>query len=337
MPRKSGSLAGARAEKLSAPDLLAIREKASEHSMSGFDGERARSRVQELREDPTYRAAWLESLRSGQYASFTTYWAFDQSRWFEKHLAEIERRKKLLDVLEVYAPFAGRDVLVVGSGHGAEWIALAQRGARVVGLDLEWPVSRFARERARRHALVPAFALGDATRPPFAPGQFDWVFLRQIVEHVPRADQDAFLKATARLVREGGHLFVDAPNQWDPIDRHDSGLPLVHWLPRTLRRAIVRRLGREVPTLEPAAAGRHVPCHDFPSPRTLRRALRRVGRFERRSWYKEFASLTAYRAFRAREGRNVSAVRAGLLRLTVGVLDTVGPIKWVLRRGGSNP
>ena len=56
------------------------------------------------------------------------------------------------------------------------------------------------------------------------------------------AKQTAFLRELWRVARRG--LFVTTPNRWFPIEVH-TVLPLVHYLPPSTFRAILRRLGRE--------------------------------------------------------------------------------------------
>jgi hypothetical protein len=57
----------------------------------------------------------------------------------------------------------------------------------------------------------------------------------------------AFLRELWRVARRG--LFVTTPNRWFPIEVH-TVLPLVHYLPPSTFRAILRRLGREFSPME---------------------------------------------------------------------------------------
>ncbi|MGH2900734.1 MAG: class I SAM-dependent methyltransferase, partial [Solirubrobacteraceae bacterium] len=75
---------------------------------------------------------------------------------------------------------------------------------------------------------------------PFETGSFDLVFCNAVIEHVgSRARQAAFL---AEILRVGRAAFVTTPNRWYPIELH-TVLPLAHWLPTRIHRALLRGLG----------------------------------------------------------------------------------------------
>ena len=73
---------------------------------------------------------------------------------------------------------------------------------------------------------------------PFSDKSFDIVFSNAVLEHVgSREAQAAFLR---ELTRVGKAFFVTTPNRWFPIEHH-TGLPLLHFLPAGLYRAILDR------------------------------------------------------------------------------------------------
>jgi SAM-dependent methyltransferase len=72
---------------------------------------------------------------------------------------------------------------------------------------------------------------------PFADRAFDIVFSNAVVEHVgARADQARFV---SEICRVGRAFFVTTPNRWFPFEHH-TGLPLLHYLPATVHRALLR-------------------------------------------------------------------------------------------------
>src|SRR5262249_52397925 len=88
-----------------------------------------------------------------------------------------------------------------------------------------------ARVAARPAAVAPALVVQPADRLPFRDDAFDLVVLWQVLEHVIGADaKRALVAESVRGLKSGGHLRVEAPNQWFPVDYHDNRLPLVHWL-----------------------------------------------------------------------------------------------------------
>jgi SAM-dependent methyltransferase len=75
---------------------------------------------------------------------------------------------------------------------------------------------------------------------PFKDQEFDLVFCNAVIEHVgTRAEQAAFLK---EIFRVGKRAFVTTPNRWYPVEFHTL-LPLVHWLPVSMHRRLLRRVG----------------------------------------------------------------------------------------------
>jgi Methyltransferase domain len=82
----------------------------------------------------------------------------------------------------------------------------------------------------------------DGTRLPFADRSFDLVTCFATVEHAgPRASQRALL---GELCRVGRQVCVTTPNRWYPFEFHTL-LPLLHWLPPAMFRAILSWGGRE--------------------------------------------------------------------------------------------
>jgi SAM-dependent methyltransferase len=73
---------------------------------------------------------------------------------------------------------------------------------------------------------------------PFRDREFDVVFSNAVIEHVgSRTAQAAFVR---ELCRVGKSFFVTTPNRWFPIEHH-TGLPLLHYLPPAMFRAILRQ------------------------------------------------------------------------------------------------
>lgn len=83
-----------------------------------------------------------------------------------------------------------------------------------------------------------AWVAGDGCALPFADGSFDIVFSNSVIEHVgDAAQQEAFARETMRV---GKRFFLQTPNAGFPVEQH-LFMPLLHWLPKGLQRAIVER------------------------------------------------------------------------------------------------
>jgi hypothetical protein len=88
---------------------------------------------------------------------------------------------------------------------------------------------------------VAATILGDAAAIDPGLGPFDLVVSNATIEHVgDAAHQAAMLESCLALARRW--VVITTPSRWHPIEFH-TRLPLLHWLPKTLHRRMLRRLG----------------------------------------------------------------------------------------------
>jgi hypothetical protein len=87
------------------------------------------------------------------------------------------------------------------------------------------------------------FVRADGRRLPFADLSFDFVHSSAVLEHVGSAERQAdFIAEALRVARKG--IFLTTPNRWFPVEFH-TVLPLVHWLPKSTFRWILRQIGRD--------------------------------------------------------------------------------------------
>ena len=149
----------------------------------------------------------------GYVASFGRQWnRYDVARDAEDDATF--RVKAGVDAREL----AGKLVLDAGCGGGRYARLLAERGAKVVGVDLSSAVDK---ARALCDGVAGARALiaqADLTRLPLAEGAFDLVFSIGVLHHGP--DPRGAFESIARRVKPGGRLSVwlyrrnTAPQEW---------------------------------------------------------------------------------------------------------------------------
>ena len=137
--------------------------------------------------------------------------------------------------LGVLGAVAGLDVLEYGCG-AAQWgIALAARGARIVGLDISAGMLGHARARAVTKGVDLGLVCASGTAAPFADASFDLVFC----DHGAMSFCDPALTVPecARLLRDGGRLVFSVGTQllyltWDEQRFRQSRTLKEPWRPR---------------------------------------------------------------------------------------------------------
>jgi ubiquinone/menaquinone biosynthesis C-methylase UbiE len=104
-------------------------------------------------------------------------------------------------------------LLDVGCGAGRHAFGALERGARVVGIDLDPATLRLScsplRARARQLRGTGAMVRGNALRLPFGNRRFDRVICSEVMEHVH--DFRAAARELARVTRSGGSVAVTVP------------------------------------------------------------------------------------------------------------------------------
>jgi SAM-dependent methyltransferase len=123
------------------------------------------------------------------------------------------------DELGVLGDLEGRDVLEYGCGAGQWSIALAQTGARAVGLDFSGAQLAFARVAASSAGVEVAFVLASGERAPFASASFDVVFC----DHgaLSFCAPERTVPEAARLLRTDGVLAFSQCSPWVSVTYDD--------------------------------------------------------------------------------------------------------------------
>lgn len=137
------------------------------------------------------------------------------SRWWDpnsefKPLHDINPLR--LGYIERSIALAGKRVLDVGCGGGILSESMAQRGARVTGIDLgEMPLKIASLHRLESGVEVEYRRVPVEELALEQPGAFDLVTCMEMLEHVP--DPASTVRACAALVRPGGHVFFSTLNR----------------------------------------------------------------------------------------------------------------------------
>jgi SAM-dependent methyltransferase len=137
--------------------------------------------------------------------------------------------------------FRGKRVLIVGAATGAEFFALARRGAAVYGIDVNREAISILRLKARARAVPPTGCVAAAEALPFAENAFDFVYCYTVLEHVAHVEQA--IDEMIRVCRVSGFVFIHTPDYRFPFEGHYK-VPLIPFAPRFAQALYLRLRGR---------------------------------------------------------------------------------------------
>ena len=159
----------------------------------------------------------------------------EQARWIERSRADWDARAERWDArAEVNAMAPDREadldriwnalrlsrgarVLDAGCGSGQLAIALAERGARVTGIDLSPEMIRRARDHGCDRGVEIEWRTGDVTQLADPLAVYDAILARVLLQFVP--DVPAALRELRRVLKPGGRLLASVPGALSPIYR----------------------------------------------------------------------------------------------------------------------
>jgi SAM-dependent methyltransferase len=136
------------------------------------------------------------------------------------HLAwRFDRSDDLIDVVTRRLP-RGASIVDIGSGDGSQIVLLSPRGFRMTGVERDTKSVSLQGE----HAQV--FEGSAEALPAQLPrASFDAVMFKQVLEHL--VDPVHALRNAAQLLKPGGVMFIEVPNNESAIARQ-SGLSWEH-------------------------------------------------------------------------------------------------------------
>jgi len=137
----------------------------------------------------------------------------DFDRFFSEYDAFRYRREKhILGCLD-RANFAGRKVLEIGLGQGADSEQIIRRGGCWSGLDLTTEaVTRVKRRMELRNLTYGDLKVGSVLEIPYPDNSVDMVYSFGVLHHVPEIHQAQ--AEIARVLRPGGELVMMVYAKW---------------------------------------------------------------------------------------------------------------------------
>jgi len=147
-------------------------------------------------------------------------------------------QERRLQLIRRYIPLEGRRILDVGCGIGAYVRRFRDFSPCVYGLDVS--AERLAQ------ASLPNLVAAEGENLPFADASFDVLVFNEVIEHV--RDDRAVIRDALRVLTDGGHVVIYAPNRLYPFETHGiywrgryrfGNKFGVNYLPNFLRRKLV--------------------------------------------------------------------------------------------------
>jgi ubiquinone/menaquinone biosynthesis C-methylase UbiE len=138
------------------------------------------------------------------------------------------------EILDRYHVNSGR-MLVLGAGWGREAIAIAQRGVRVVGIEVNAIAARTARQRAKTMGVPTLFLQADLLKLPTDHEWFDCVLLSQHMYSgiAGKSRRQSWLANLRRVLSPNGTVILSFLPERPPASRL-----------RTIRRRLTLMLAR---------------------------------------------------------------------------------------------
>lgn len=139
-------------------------------------------------------------------------WPGRYDSWFTTPVGSFVKNYETALLLEMLDPREEEMILDVGCGTGVFTRDILERGTRIVGLDISFPMLQQAAKKASEQPF--AAIAGDMTSLPFSDGSFDKVYSMTAIEFVP--DAIKAVDELNRVARSGATIVLTTLNSLSP-------------------------------------------------------------------------------------------------------------------------
>lgn len=190
--------------------------------------------------------AGLQTIKSALQTHYHSGWRSESSYSREMYRHDLTQhligrlesdRRMVVPWLDQARPLSDSHILEIGCGTGSSTVALAEQGAKVVGIDIDQDALAVAKARCTVYGMPAEFRAMNATgmAEAFRAKIFDFIIFFASLEHMIIAERLAALRDAWQMLPSGGMLaIVETPNRLWYYDGHTSMLPFFHWLPNEL-------------------------------------------------------------------------------------------------------
>jgi ubiquinone/menaquinone biosynthesis C-methylase UbiE len=132
--------------------------------------------------------------------------------WYQTPLGTLAHALERDAILALAGVKPGEWAVDIGCGTGIYTVELAQRSARVIGLDPSMEMITIAQEKLRQAGLTGHFICGSAEALPFGSGKFDLALAVTSLCFVHSPDRA--IEEMRRVLRPGGRLVLGELNRF---------------------------------------------------------------------------------------------------------------------------
>ncbi len=147
--------------------------------------------------------------------------------------------------------FKGKRILDFGCGAGNSTVILGRmfQDSQIVGVELSEKLLELAEKRKQFYNLTNVFFTPSKseTELPDNLGNFDFVILNAVYEHLLPRERKIIFPLLWNLLISGGHLIInETPHRWFPVETHTTeGFPLINYLPDKVVYFLVKRFSKK--------------------------------------------------------------------------------------------
>jgi ubiquinone/menaquinone biosynthesis C-methylase UbiE len=147
--------------------------------------------------------------------------------------------------------FRGINILDFGCGSAASTMVLSRMlpSARIVGVELEPSLLEIAELRSNHYKVgdrVKFFLSPDGNSLPKDIGDFDYIFLNAVYEHLLPEERKIVLPLLWNHLKPNGVLFIsETPYRWFPVENHTTnGLIFINYMPDSIAMFYARHFSK---------------------------------------------------------------------------------------------